>query len=49
MDAKKREREKGQSNERRDNTEGGGGWMDGEGWRVGGMDRWVSLNSNPRA
>lgn len=24
-------------------------WMDGEGWRAGGMDRWVSLNSNLRA
>lgn len=25
----------------------GAGWMDGEGWRAGGMDSWVSsLNSN---
>lgn len=24
------------------------GWMDGEGWRAGGMDRRVSLNSNLR-
>lgn len=46
MNVEKRDREKGQSNERRDNTEGR--WMDGEGWRAGGMDRWVSLNSNLR-
>lgn len=38
-DAEKK-KEKGQSNERQDNTQG---WMNGEEWKVGGwMGGWVS-------
>lgn len=39
-DVEKKKKEKGQSNERQDNTQG---WMNGEEWKVGGwMGGWVS-------